>query len=65
MVTVCPFCNVMYDANQSAIEHELQLQEKFRIPVLHYPQLLGLAMGLGARELGLEQNRVRADPKMF
>jgi heterodisulfide reductase subunit B len=63
MVTACPFCNVMYDANQRAVENELQ--EKFGIPVLHYPQLLGLAMGFDVRDLALEQNRVRVDPRIF
>ncbi len=60
MVTNCPFCHVMYDANQRAIENELE--KKFGIPILHYPQLLGLAMGYTPRDLGLEQNRVRVDP---
>lgn len=63
MITACPFCHVMYDANQRAIENELQ--KKFGIPVLHYPQLLGLAMGFNARDLALEQNRVRVNPGIF
>lgn len=61
IVTACPFCHVMYDANQRAVEAELN--EKFSIPVLHYPQLLGLAMGILPQELGFEQNRVRFMPK--
>lgn len=63
IVTACPFCHVMYDANQRAVEAELQ--ESFGIPVLHYPQLLGLSMGFDVREMGLEQNRVRVNPQMF
>ncbi len=63
MVTACPFCNVMYDANQRAIENESG--EKLGVPVLHYPQLLGLAMGLTARDVGLEQNRVHVNPEIF
>jgi len=63
MVTCCPFCNVMYDANQKAVESALG--EELKIPVLHYPQLLGLAMGYEPKDLGLEQNRARVDPKMF
>jgi heterodisulfide reductase subunit B len=61
IVTACPFCHVMYDANQRAVEAEVQ--EKFNIPVLHYPQLLGLAMGIPANELGFESNRIRFTPK--
>ncbi len=63
MVTACPFCNVMYDANQRAVASEMK--EEFNIPVLHYPQLLGLAMGYSPKDVGLEQNRVRVDPKLF
>ncbi|MCZ2856847.1 MAG: CoB--CoM heterodisulfide reductase iron-sulfur subunit B family protein [Candidatus Bathyarchaeota archaeon] len=58
LITVCPFCHMMYDLNQSRIERTFN--EKFRIPVLHYPQLLGLAMGFSPDELALKQLRVDA-----
>jgi len=54
----CAFCGVMYDGNQRAAER--LTGKKYGVPVLPYPQLLGLAMGLGAEELGFSQNRVRA-----
>jgi len=63
MITGCPFCNVMYDANQKAAETETG--QTYKIPVLHYPQLLALAMGVDPKELGFEQNRVRPDMKLF
>jgi heterodisulfide reductase subunit B len=56
LVTVCPFCHMMFDINQPRIER--LLSEQFGIPVLHYPQLLGLAMGFTAKELALEELRV-------
>jgi len=57
MVLVCPFCDIMYDINQKRIE--MRFEENYNIPVLYYPQLLGLALGFNPRELGLEMNRVR------
>jgi heterodisulfide reductase subunit B len=56
LVTVCPFCHMMFDINQPRIER--LLNEQFGIPVLHYPQLLGLAMGFTPKELALEELRV-------
>ena len=54
---ICPFCGVMYDANQRSIEE--QYQTEYKIPVLFYPQLLGLAMGIPSKELGLNLNVVK------
>ncbi|MCW4016636.1 MAG: CoB--CoM heterodisulfide reductase iron-sulfur subunit B family protein [Candidatus Bathyarchaeota archaeon] len=58
LITVCPFCHMMFDINQPRIER--LLNEKFAIPVLHYPQLLGLAMGIDPKELSLDELRVDA-----
>jgi len=58
MVTICPFCHMMFDLNQPRIERAFN--ETFGIPVLHYPQLLGLAMGMSPSELALEELRVKA-----
>ncbi len=58
LITVCPFCHMMYDLNQSRIERAFN--EKFGIPVLHYTQLLGLAMGFSPDELGFKELRVDA-----
>jgi len=59
LITVCPFCHIMYDLNQSRIEKKFGLE--LGIPVLHYPQLLGLAMGLRPDELALNELRVKPD----
>ena len=58
LITVCTFCHMMYDLNQPRIEKTFN--EKFGIPVLHYPQLLGLAMGFSPDELAFKQLRVDA-----
>ncbi len=54
---VCPFCNVMYDDNQRKIESKFNVS--YGLPVLYYPQVLGLALGIEAKELGLNMNRVK------
>lgn len=56
MVLVCPFCDIMYDVNQKRIEN--LAGEKFGVPILFLPQLVGLALGLSPDELGLKLNRV-------
>jgi heterodisulfide reductase subunit B len=56
MITICPFCHIMYDTNELRIEK--MFNEAYGIPILHYPQLLGLAMGIQAEELALNELRV-------
>lgn len=57
IITFCGFCTLMFDRNQPIIEKFLS--EKYDIPVLLYPQLLGLAQGLKPEELGIDENRVK------
>jgi heterodisulfide reductase subunit B len=56
MITICPFCHIMYDTNELRIEK--MFNEVYGIPVLHYPQLLGLAMGMSPEELAFNDLRV-------
>jgi len=58
LITVCPSCHLMFDVQQSRIER--MFKEKFELPVLHYPQLLGLALGFAPEELSF--NDLRVDP---
>ncbi len=58
MVLICPFCSIMYEANQRSIER--QFGKTYRLPVLYYPQLLGLALGFTPDELGFRLNRVKS-----
>jgi len=57
LVTVCPSCHMMYDFNQPRIEKAFNVV--FNLPVLHYTQLLGLAMGFKPEDLMLGENRVK------
>jgi len=58
LITICPFCHIMYDTNELRIEK--MFNETYGIPILHYPQLLGLAMGMTPEELAFNELRVNA-----
>jgi heterodisulfide reductase subunit B2 len=58
LITVCAFCHIMYDTNEARIEKTFN--ESYGIPIIHYPQLLGLAMGLTPGELAFSELRVDA-----
>jgi len=57
LVLVCPFCNVMYEGQQKKIARAAGIDLK--VPVVYYPQVLGLALGLSADALGFKLNRVK------
>ena len=54
MVTPCPLCHTVLDGFQREIERDMG--EKLDMPVLHLPQLVGLALGLSAAELRLDRH---------
>src|SRR3989337_90442 len=56
LITVCAFCHIMFDTNEVRIER--MFNEAYGIPILHYPQLLGLAMGMTPEELAFNELRV-------
>lgn len=62
MITVCPSCHLMFDMQQTRIERAFN--ENFNLPVLHYTQLLGLAMGFTPEELALKELRVNPTPTL-
>jgi len=62
IVTVCPLCHFMLDTKQKSLEQKRG--EKIGIPVLYVTQLVGIALGLGPEELGLNMNSVSPMPMM-
>jgi heterodisulfide reductase subunit B len=58
MVIICPFCDIMYEIQQRRIEK--MYDTEYKLPVLFYPQVLGLALGLSGDEVGLKLNRVKS-----
>jgi len=63
MVVQCQTCYLMYSDQQKAINE--QFKKKYKIPVLLYPQLLGLALGGDPKnDLGLDLNAVSLDERL-
>ncbi len=54
MVTPCPLCHLRMDVQQHNISK--QAGRDINIPVLHLPQMVGIALGIDAKELGLNHN---------
>ncbi|MFQ6076421.1 MAG: CoB--CoM heterodisulfide reductase iron-sulfur subunit B family protein [Candidatus Bathyarchaeia archaeon] len=59
MVTACPICHYMLDAHQLNIEKNNAT--RIDLPVLHFTQLLGLALGISPDDLKLTQNCVATE----
>jgi len=58
MVTPCPLCHLNLDGMQSQAAN--QHNTSINLPILHLPQLLGLAMGMEQKVLGLNRNLISA-----
>ena len=57
MVTPCPLCHLNLDLQQpDAVKY---VERDLGLPVLHLPQLIGLAVGLEPKELGMNKHVVR------
>jgi succinate dehydrogenase / fumarate reductase cytochrome b subunit len=56
IVTPCPLCHTVLDSFQREIEKDMN--EKLDMPVLHLPQLVGLALGLSPETLRLDRHMV-------
>ena len=54
LVTPCPLCQMQLDIYQEAAQDISK--SKARMPVLHLSQLVGIALGIPAKELGLDYN---------
>lgn len=56
LATPCPLCHIVLDTYQRRSENEVG--EKFGLPILHLSQLVGLALGIDPRTLGLNRHMV-------
>lgn len=58
MVTPCPLCHLNLDGYQPKAMS--QVQRDINLPIIHLPQLLGLAMGFNPKEMGLSKHIISA-----
>ncbi|HZO06967.1 MAG TPA: CoB--CoM heterodisulfide reductase iron-sulfur subunit B family protein [Solirubrobacterales bacterium] len=56
LVTPCPLCHLNLDLQQPAATN--YVERDLGIPVLHLPQMVGLALGLDPKELGMGKHVV-------
>jgi len=56
MVTPCPLCHLNLDGFQPKANK--QANRQINMPIIHLPQLVGMAMGISARDLGLQRHIV-------
>jgi len=59
IVTLCPFCFLTLDLGQMLIK--TAYKEEYNIPVIHYTELLSLALGIDPKELALDFHKIRLD----
>lgn len=59
VVTPCPLCHLNMDIKQKAASKAMG--REVHIPILHLPQVVGLALGISSDELGLKHNIVRPE----
>ncbi len=59
MVTPCPLCHMSLDIYQERAGKAVGA--RLDLPILHLPQLIGLAMGIPDRDLGLSRHLISVD----
>lgn len=57
MVTPCPLCHLRMDVQQHGISKEIG--REIHIPILHLPQMVGIALGIDPSSLGLQHNVIQ------
>jgi heterodisulfide reductase subunit B len=57
--TLCPFCFVALDIGQ--LQVKTKFNEIYDLPILHYSELIALALGVNPDELALRSHKVKAD----
>jgi heterodisulfide reductase subunit B len=62
IVTLCPMCQLNLDAYQDSVNR--QFKSDFRIPILYFTQMIGLALGMDPIDLGIGKEFIDARPAL-
>jgi heterodisulfide reductase subunit B len=62
IVTLCPMCQLNLDVYQ--IDVNKYFKTNYKIPVLYFTQMMGLAFGMSANELGIGKEFIDARPAL-
>ncbi len=63
IIVACPMCHANLDTRQAAISE--RLDQELEMPVMYFSQLLGYALGLSPKRLGLQKHIVDPLPLML
>jgi len=59
VVTLCPFCFLQFDLGQ--LEVKRHFKEEYNLPVLHFAELLRMAMGIKLEDWEIKSHRIPLD----
>ena len=62
IVTLCPMCQLNLDAYQENVNKHFGTN--YKIPILYFTQLMGLAFGIPPKKLGFGKEFISADPAL-
>jgi heterodisulfide reductase subunit B len=63
IATTCPLCQINLEAYQGRVNAKFQTE--FKIPVLFFTQLVGLALGASPRDLGFQRQLIPFEHKLM
>ena len=60
IATACPMCDINLEVYQTQVNHEFGTE--FKMPIMYFTQLMGVALGLSPEQLGIESQMVPSAP---
>ena len=62
IITLCPLCHMNLDVYQGKVNR--LFGTKYKIPILYFSQLIGLALDIPFKQLGLDKLTVKVTKEM-